>query len=490
LSAGVSERASAPGEAWLFWALLAAFAVIYAAFYPRTYSIFDESCILALAYSIGHGTVFVDHAGPLTGFMVGAHAVSMYSVFHAALLAPALAFNWRLDFLVSAGFFVLGAFVVRAMLLRDGLDTGWSALYFLLAGALYYSQTLMAAVPAAVMGLIGVALLTGSPPRPAAGGLAFGASVLLHPWMGPMVMVFSAVWLCERRLRSLARDATALAIGALPCVLALGAYNYATVGRPFANVYVLTGHGTSGYFPGKHILDFGLFYIASLAVFPIAGWAVLSPRWSRGWSLPITAAVMLTLASFYFYRDGLNVGSARVGTLLGFVAGLIPGQRFLLPVSMIACVPAARFLNAKFGEAAIRWRHPLAAATLAVFAAGFIGLSAAHQAYLDAHLEVQRELNNELPEHAAIALGVEVDGDELAKELAPVRNLYDRVDAEGPGAPARGAYIAYLARPGDRPPEPWVAGRSLEVTQIRSWAWNRDLWIGAPVNPNERALAR
>jgi hypothetical protein len=362
------------------------------------------------------------------------------------------------------------------MLPREGLGAEWSALYFLLAGALYYSQTLMAAVPAAVMGLVGVSMLLRTEPRPFAGGLAFGASVLLHPWMAPLAVVFSTVWVVERDRGALGRDSAALALGAAPCVIALGAYNYLTVGSPFRDVYVITGHQYN--FSGAHFLHFAIFYLGSLALFPLGGWAVLSPRWSRGWALPMSAAAMVALASLYGYRDGLNVGSARVGWLIALAAGLIPGQRFLLPVSMIACVPAARLLDVRLGEA-VRRRHLLLPwGALAVFAAGFIALSAAHQAYLDAHAQVQQVLARMLPAGAEIAIGNELAGDDLSKELAPTGQIYDRVDSPRAGAPAPAAYVGYLARPGGRPPEQWTVGRRMELLPVRSWAWNRDLWIG------------
>jgi hypothetical protein len=479
----VAER----GAAWLFWALLASFAAIYLAFYPRTYAIFDECCILSLAYSLRHATIFVDHAGPIFGLRIGAHVVSQYSAFHAALLTPALMLNWKLAFALTAGFFVLGAFVLRAMLLRDGLGAGWSALYFLLAGALYYSQTLMAAVPAAVMGLIGVSMLMRPEPRPTAGGVAFGASVLLHLWMAPMAVVFAAIWLCERGWRLFWRDSAAIALGAAPCIVALAAYNYLTVGSPFRDVYVITGQQYN--FSGTHFFPFAVFYLGSLALFPLGGWAVLSSRWSRGWALPTTAAAMLALASLYSYRDGLNVGSARVGMLVGLVAGLIPGQRFLLPVSMLACLPAARFLDARLSEAARGWRHLLPWGALAVFTAGFLALSAAHEAYLDAHAEAQRVLARALPADAEIVIGSEMAGDDLVKEFAPIGKIHGRVNFGGLDAPAPGAYVSYLARPGDRPPEQWIAGRRTELIPIRSWAWNRDLWIGEPADAGADAAS-
>ncbi len=71
-------------------------------------------------------------------------------------------------------------------------------------GALYYTQSLVAAVPAAVVGLFGVSLLLRERPRPMLAGLMLGASVLLHPWMGPFAIVSAAAWLLENRRFDLA----------------------------------------------------------------------------------------------------------------------------------------------------------------------------------------------------------------------------------------------------------------------------------------------
>ena len=96
--------------------------------------------------------------------------VSKFSVFHAAMIAPLWKLDWRLGFLLAAFFFAAGAFVVRNWLRRENLDGEWTALYFFLFGALYYTQSLLSAVPAAVAGLFGVSLLLRERPRPTAGG--------------------------------------------------------------------------------------------------------------------------------------------------------------------------------------------------------------------------------------------------------------------------------------------------------------------------------
>ena len=463
---------------WLFAALVATFAAIYLAQYPATFAIADECEILSLAYSIDHGTFFPDQAGLATynsNFEVptGGHRIIIYSPSHAALLAPALRVDWKLDFLLAAGFLILGAFAIRAMLVREGFSSDWCILYFLLAGMLYYSRTLLAAVPATVMVLLAVSTLTGDRQRPLLGGLAFGAAVLLHPWMAFFAIPFSVVWWLEGGAENRLPRALALATGALPAILVLGVYNYLTTGAPYRSGYVILGY--EFWFAGKSFIAYFPFYLASLAIFPIAGLSVLSPRWSRGWALPVSAAVMIVTASLYRYRDGLTSDFSGVVAL---IAGAIPGQRFLLPVSVVACVPAARWLSSRFALPAANWPAALRLAALAVFVVGFAGLSALHQNYLRAQAKVQTALAAALPPGAQV---VDVDDGDSLKELAPVYELVAyRRDESGAARQARDAYRVWIGAPGAAPPTAISASPRIEMVPARSWVWKRDLWIAWP----------
>jgi len=463
---------------WLFAGLLVSFCVIYALWYPATISIDDESSTIALAYSIEHGTVYTEAAGPFWGLLIGNHMVSKFSPFHAAVLVPAMAMNWRLSFLVSASFFVAGAFILRAMLRREGLGSGWTGLYFLLPGALYYSQTVMAAVPATVMCLLGVSLCLRTPARPFLAGLAFGVSVLLHPWVGPIAVVFCAVWTLERRFSGLAE----LLIGALPSIVLLAAYNFLTTGSPIRTVYTILGH--QHLFRGAHFPGFLAFYVASLAIFPLAGWSVFSRRWSGTYALPAVGAVVVAMASLYYYRDGLNFGSARIPAAAAELAGLVPGQRFLLPLSMIACLPAARFLNFRLSTWDLARIAKAKIVALGAFMVGFALLSIFHQAYLQAFAKIQEALHENIPPDAPVA----VDNDsDVAKEFAPLNVVYRHVTVvDQTGAPPPDeAYVAMLLRPGQSPPPNWTENRASREIKIRSWVWNRDLLIAEPARAKD-----
>ncbi len=461
---------------WTFFGLVAAYSAIYLAIYPASYSIIDESCIIALGQALRHGSIFLD--SPIWGMPLDGRVVSKFSAFHAALLMPALSTSWRTMFLVSAAFFVAGAFVLRAMLRRAGLGSGWCVLYFMLAGALYYSQTVIAAVPAAVTGLFGVSLCLRDPPRPLLAGLALGAATLLHPWMGPFAVVFTIVWSLEQGIPQGIKSAGGLLLGATPSVAALMAYNHATTGSAFRDVYTMLGHQYE--FNGQHLISFFVFYFLSFGVFPLAGWSAFSRRWSGTWAIPAVCAVTIVLGSLYYYRDGLKVGSATVGNA-ALIAGLIPGQRFLIPASMLACLPAARFLNERVSRLAPILVQRGKIAALAVFVISFSLISMAHQSYLTAHAKVQQTLALSLPHDAKIAIAGRV-----RKEFAPASFAFDgvyRLDIDEPVP--RDQYFAVLRLPGGATPAAWAAGHTVTRVPIRSWVWNRDLLIGSPAHSSD-----
>lgn len=457
----------------MFFGMVAAYVAIYLAIYPASYSISDESCIIALAQALRHGTIFLD--SPIWGLPLEGRVISKYSAFHAALLIPALSIWWRGMFLVAAGFFIAGAFVLRAMLRRAGLGSGWCVLYFMLAGALYYSQTVMAAVPASVVGLFGVSLCLRERARPLLAGLALGAATLLHPWMAPYSVVFTIVWSVEQGTERILSSAGMLLLGAIPSIAALMAYNHATTGSAFRNAYTILGHQYS--FDGQHLGAFFVFYFFSFAVFPFAGWSALSRRWSGTWAIPAVCAVTIAMASLYFYRDGLNVGSARVGSA-ALIAGLIPGQRFLIPASMLACLPAARFLSARISGLSPAAVSRGRIAALGVFVISFVLITLAHQSYLGAHARVQQTLAAKIPHQAKI-----VTAGDASKEFAPAAFAFEGaylLDDNEPVPP--GQYFAVLRLPGGEAPPAWVGGHNVSRFPIRSWVWNRDLLIGSPAN--------
>jgi len=466
----------------LFAALVASVCIIYLLYYPSSYSIKDESATLRLSYALAHGTIYLERVGLTTGLTINGHAVSLYSPFHAALLAGCLFSNWRLGFAVTAMFFLLGAFTVRGMLKRDALSSGWCILYFLNPGALYYSQTLMAAIPSASMGLLGVALLTRQSPRVVLGGLALGCAVLLHPWMGLFALVFSTVWLLENSGTVVIERALRLALGAMPAVALLTIYNYFTTGSPLRYAYWVLGHQHN--FKGAQIASFVPFYLISMAIFHLGGLAILSPRWAKGWAIPAASAATLVMASLYYYRDGLNLQSPDIRHL---IASAIPGQRFLLPVSFVACVPAARWIDSILSKLPLQLEYLTAELTEVFFIGGFWTLSAVHQNYLRAHATVQRALDSDVPNdaHVVVLSDLAVHFENGCKELAPVYKIWHCVDEIDPKSDTSSnfprAYVMWAAAPGSRAPARWFAGRYYRLIQVRSSVWKADLWLGAPI---------
>lgn len=461
----------------LFWACLTAFVAIWLATYPGTYAIEDEFSILSLAVSLSRGTVLLDVAGlDLDADLLwNGHRISKFSPFHAVLFTPAVLSDWRLAFAVTALFTIGGALVLRGMLRREGLSSGWVALYFLCPGIWFYSRTLMAAVPAAVIVLFGASLLLRDKSRPGTAGMALSVGALFHPWMIPVSAALSIGWWLDAP-RARLRPLLILIVAGVPAAALLLSYNAFTTGSPFRNAYSLLG--TQYGFRGENLSTFLPLYAGSLLIMPLAGWAALSRRWSNGLAVPAAVATVLIMASLYYFRDGLGYG----------VAGLLPGQRFLIPASMLACLPAARFLShhagvladpakgSYHGRARVAMLLPVAA--LICFVTGFAAVSFGHGAYLDAHAGVQAAIKASIPEGSTVIVG-----DRAFKEFAPVLGTWQLRQMRDNRVPSEtersGAYAVWIGPPESSPPSGWFGNPAPTRVTARSWVWNRDVWIGA-----------
>ncbi len=469
----------------LFWGYIIAFVAVYLALYPSTYAIEDEFNILSLAVSLSRGTVFLDRAGlDLDADLLwNGHRISKFSPFHGAVLAPAVAIDWRLAFALTASFAVAGAFVLRGMLRREGLSSDWVALYFMCPGIWFYSRTVMAVVPASVMLLWGASLLVRRDRnRPAAAGVAMSVAGLFHPWMIPVSAALALGWWADAP-RKRSGSLMVIVAAATPAAAMLLFYNFYTTGNPFTNAYSIMG--TQYGFDGEHLATFLPLYAGSLLLMPLAGWAALSRRWSGGLAVPAAVATVVIMASFYYYRDGLGYGAP----------GLLPGQRFLIPASMLACLPAARLLSQRFSRSRALEERPISTApsriaayapvaALVCFVTGFSVVSFWHAAYLDAHGDVQAAIRTSIPDGSRV-----VAGKRAFKEFAPVlgtwrlMQMHDRLPNE---VERNGAYAVWIGPPGATPPPGWFSDPAPKRIRARSWVWNRDVWIGTPVQALDR----
>jgi hypothetical protein len=215
----------------------------------------------------------------------------------------------------------------------------------------------------------------------------------------------------------------------------------------------------------------------SLAIFPLAGWSAFFRRWAGTYAVPAAGAVVFAMASLYYYRDGMNLGSARVPWVVAELTGLVPGQRFLLPFSMIACIPAARFLNSRLSEWDTARLTAARVVALAAFVFGFVLLSIFHQTFLQTAADIQQALHENIPPDSPVAVDYKVL-QELPPLPTPYRNLII-VDKTDP--PPADAYIAILLKPGESLPQNLSRNSASREIKIRSWVWNRNLLIVQPM---------
>ena len=115
-------------------------------------------------------------------------------------------------------------------------------------------------------------------------------------------------------------------------------------------------------------------------------------------------------------------------------------------------------------------------AALTAFITGFVAMSTAHSSFLRAHAIVQKALCDTIPGNAPVAIS-----DSVLKETAPICQVFEHaVLTQDSAVPSPNMFIAWLGAAGSRAPNGWLDKRDTKTFQIRSWIWNRDLFVAAP----------
>lgn len=372
------------------WALGLAFAAVYAALYPATYSILDEQGYLSYALTLLHGTPHPDVAGV---YMVRArfyaqtgHLAASFPPGTSALIAPAMALlSWRASFACIALAHLAGSALCALALHRAGLPRGFALLYLLHPVAVLYSRTVMSDVPAMALTMGAVAVWLGPRASPALAGALLGASMWFRFAQLPLLAAFAGALLL-RALRSPAERAALLrfAAGAIPAVGALLAFNTALYGAPLPpgdDAFALANVPRNLV---THVAHLNLIYPLLLVV------ALAFPSALRlECALGALGTLAMYAAFFHSYQG------------FGALGQIVVADRFFLPLFALLCVPYAGALDALLARMP-RWRAPGMALGGLALAAVALAISVLHQQRLRTQAELQEMLYAQTPPDATI----------------------------------------------------------------------------------------
>jgi hypothetical protein len=372
----VSARGLPLGRADLIAA--AAYVALFAATYPPTFAIIDESAYLSSAYVLRAGTVYQDVAGVASVSRVpsGEHEVGKFAPLWPAMLAAFTLPGWRGAFAAGLAVHVTGFLVFAALLRRSGAPS-WAALAYLAHPTLVlYSRTLMSDVAAGVAALLAWAAWRGEGRgAPVRAGLWLGTGCLVRYTNGVLAAIFLAAAAADDLRRRGDRPARSpgLLLGLLPPGVVLAVYNQAAFGKWWRGTAGYAderqGLGMEGQFGAHELLPGIAHYGAALMLlWPLMPLALAA---ARGRDAFVQRAVALGFTLFfclYYWRD------QAAGPLQTAVAGL----RFLVPVLPLYLLPYAEWLGAR-----ARAARPAGVAVAAAAAACAVTVSVRHQGMLE-----------------------------------------------------------------------------------------------------------
>ncbi len=381
----LSPGAETSDGRWLLW-MMAAFAVIYAVFYPLLYTSIDEAATFRMAFVLRHGAVVPHDSGFFPSISpVGIHGrMYLFPIGFPAVLSLVSLAGWKAFFLVNPVLHLVAAWCFGRILQANRVSAKYAVLYLLYPCFVLFTRTLFSDAFAASLTTIGLYfLICRRSTLPA--GLCLGVALAARVASAPVAVLMFVDLLADdwrrRGERPLLRGQSLFfLLGLVPFFAVNLLYNNYTMGSPLHSAYSadrLSLHG---------LLHIGPLYALSLLlIFP---GMLAAPFFYRGpfrWSGLAAAVVVSLVAAAY---DESTYGNSLLQTLLSTPRQVLPVMPFFLLAYCVVLgqwLPEARLKRVRAFEAA------------AVLLALAVGISAIHQKYLRRLGAVQTRVAQALP---------------------------------------------------------------------------------------------
>jgi 4-amino-4-deoxy-L-arabinose transferase-like glycosyltransferase len=180
------------------------YACLYVFFWPKTFSIMDESAYLNHAYALKLGHLYPDQVGINTtmSYQVQwqgvAHIIPQYPPGMALLLMLFSFLGWQVALGMNL-FFHLASYVLLIQILKKlALSPWWAALYLLHPTAIIFSRTVMSDIPTGTLILLSLWLFLQK--RYVILSLVMGIALVVRTANGILLPIFCFAYLWEKAL--------------------------------------------------------------------------------------------------------------------------------------------------------------------------------------------------------------------------------------------------------------------------------------------------
>jgi len=369
-------------HSYLLGGLMVFFIGVYAALYPRTFSIIDEQAYLSFAFVLAKGTVYADVAGvdATRSIRIGEHVAPRFGLGASFLFAPVVKRNWQASFAIVLGVHLVGVLACAGALRKVELPVWYAALYLFHPVAALYSRTATSDVPTMTLTMLGLWLYLGPRSRPFLAGLCWGlmphfrfAQAVAVAALGASALLRDLIQ-SHRTGRIELRRSLLLGAGLCPGVLSWLALNTIIYGGPLDTpiAWPLSTEYLAANLP-RYLLSQNLIYPFALLV------AFLYPSRVRLECVLLSVSLLGLYGCFRHLYHGFGLAS------------ILIGDRFFLPLFPLIVIPYAGALDWLLSRSG-RWACFLKLAGLGALASMYLVISVQHDTRLDQQAEVQRLL--------------------------------------------------------------------------------------------------
>lgn len=334
----------------LFWIGIFVYMVFFFIFYPKFFSITDESAYLKQTYHIAKGEIIIEDV--LDSFyysFVNGKFAPPYHLGASIILLPFILISWKLIFLSGLFFHLLNTYILAKIFQKYKLSKAYSLLYLLYPGLIFYSRTIMSEIPAITFILLGFYFyLKNSSKDVFLAGLMWGLSCLFRP-TNALVIVGAMIPLLYDCIKSFIKTKKLvnrsckklfyLGLGVLPVFILMISFNSLAYGGPFKLRYGTGSGSIYSQFINLNISQFLVYWkpilILSL-IYPLMLFSLFFVKFKKKQTLFWMMLVfLLVLGKLDIFR-------------YSWMVNLVIGQRYFFAIIPLLLIPYSLFLNKYF----------------------------------------------------------------------------------------------------------------------------------------------
>lgn len=331
----------------LFWIGIFVYVIFFILFYPKFFSIADETAYLKQTHHLFEGKILVDDVFDSYYYVQKDSAFApSYQVGNSVILMPFVLLGWKFVFFSGLIFHLLNFYILIRIFRKYNIRKIYALFYLFYPGLIFYSRTVMGEIVTITFTLLGFYyFLRNSKPNFLLAGFLWGISCLIRPTNALIIVgmsfpiVYKAVknlLISKKFVNNHFKQLIYIGIGVLPSLLLVLLFNYIAYGGILNSRY--SGGGIGIYnelilFSINQLIIYWKPICIMLLIYPLM---LISPFFGK---YKKKSGIICTLLLFILILGKIDA------MRYNWIINLIIGHRYFFTVIPLLLIPYSLFID-------------------------------------------------------------------------------------------------------------------------------------------------